>query len=293
MNIVAFAWNPIVANEYRTRMRSWRATFAVAVCVLLLGGLGLGVAGALSGNAFLGEVNVGLIVFAALTLFQAVLLTFIVPGLTAGSITGERERQTIDLLLCSRVSPFAVLWGKLLASMSFVVLLLVMFIPVYGLFLLFGGVDVLQMAKAFLVTVVSSLTLGTVGLLFSTISRRTVAAMVATYATAFALVFGTVLLGLLMRPPASAPPVIYISPVVSLITIAADEVPPRIHRGRLNPHTDEPASSGTVEDLPFRGWSAWQVTVVFDLVICLVALGVSSQLLPPVRQAPWSRATAA
>jgi len=39
------------------------------------------------------------------------------PVFSAGSITSERERQTLDLLLCTTLSPWQILGGKLLASL--------------------------------------------------------------------------------------------------------------------------------------------------------------------------------
>ena len=33
-------WNPIVAKEYRSRMRTWRSPIAITVYILLLGGVG-------------------------------------------------------------------------------------------------------------------------------------------------------------------------------------------------------------------------------------------------------------
>jgi ABC-type transport system involved in multi-copper enzyme maturation permease subunit len=38
------------------------------------------------------------------------------PVFTAGAITGERERQTLDLLLTTTISASQILWGKLLAG---------------------------------------------------------------------------------------------------------------------------------------------------------------------------------
>lgn len=39
------------------------------------------------------------------------------PVFSAGSMTGERERQTLDLLLTTTISPWSILWGKLLSGM--------------------------------------------------------------------------------------------------------------------------------------------------------------------------------
>ena len=37
--VAAAFWNPIVAKEYRSRMRTWRSPLALMVYILLLGGL--------------------------------------------------------------------------------------------------------------------------------------------------------------------------------------------------------------------------------------------------------------
>ena len=39
------------------------------------------------------------------------------PVFSAGSVTGERERQTLDLLLTTTLSPWTILWGKLLSGL--------------------------------------------------------------------------------------------------------------------------------------------------------------------------------
>src|SRR5713226_4971181 len=98
---------------------------------------------------------------------------------TAGAISGERERQTIDLLFVTRIPPFSIIWGKLLASMSFVVLLLLLSVPIFSLVFLFGGIELDQVLYSFLVTIVAAFALGLIGIAFSTWLRRTLAATVA------------------------------------------------------------------------------------------------------------------
>ena len=39
------------------------------------------------------------------------------PVFSAGSVTGERERQTLDLLLTTTITPWQILWGKLVAGL--------------------------------------------------------------------------------------------------------------------------------------------------------------------------------
>jgi ABC-2 type transport system permease protein len=226
-------WNPIVAKEYRSRMRTWRSPLAMTVYILLIGGLGWAIFSAMSAsarNSFnTGQgTNYGQGLFLALLIFQMVLLTFITPALTAGAISSERERQTIDLLFVTRIPPFSIIWGKLLASMSFVLLLLLLSVPIFSLVFLFGGIELDQVLVAFLVTAVSALTLGIIGIACSTAFRRTLPATVASYGAALVLLAGTLLYGLLFpseidpqATTAPAPPAVtYLSPILPLITIA-------------------------------------------------------------------------
>ena len=326
MNPVASAlWNPIVAKEYRSRMRTWRSPVAMTVYILLLGGIGWAVFSAISGGAFgLGNGNnygqMGLELFGFLTLFQVALIAFITPALTAGAISGERERQTIDLLFVTPIPPFSIIWGKLLASMSFIVLLLALSVPIFSLVFLFGGIELDQMLEAFLVTAVTALTLGLVGIALSTIFRRTLVATVAAYAAAFVLLVGTLVYGLLfpvdINPNAStlpAPPAItMLSPVLPLLTIATNAPIsnygvrfPNFNGGQtcatgpngvtncfstggggpavLNLASSQPSGT-TIPTGLFAGWQYWQASIVMQLVICLAALICSALALPPVHR---------
>jgi ABC-2 type transport system permease protein len=237
MRRVALAlWNPIVAKEYRSRMRTWRSPVAMTVYILLLGGLGWaifsGMAASARGAYNAGQAaNYGQGLFLYLILFQMVLLAFITPALTAGAISGERERQTIDLLFVTKIPSFSIVWGKLLASMSFVLLLLLLSVPIFSLVFLFGGIELDQVLDAFVVTTITALTLGIIGIACSTAFRRTLAATVSAYGAAFILLAGSLLIGLLFptepdpnATAAAAPPAVtYLSPVLPLITIATNQ----------------------------------------------------------------------
>jgi len=175
--------------------------------------------------------NYGQTLFTFLILFQVALLAFITPALTAGAISGERERQTIDLLFVTPLPTFSIIWGKLLASMSFVVLLLILSVPIFSMVFLFGGIELDQVLHAFAVTGVTALTLGLVGLAFSSLFRRSLVSTVAAYGAAFMLMAGTLLYGLLLptdyavnATKAPAPPAVtLLSPVLPLFTIATSQ----------------------------------------------------------------------
>jgi ABC-type transport system involved in multi-copper enzyme maturation permease subunit len=282
-----------------------------------------------SNSGFAGSVpNYGLTLFKYLVVFQMVLITLITPALSAGAISSERERQTIDLLFVTRIPPFSIIWGKLLASMSFVVLLLLLSVPIFSLVFLFGGIELDQVLYSFLVTIVAALALGLIGIAFSTWFRRTLAATVASYMAAFALVFGTVAFGMIFPTKidpkltsAPAPPAFtYLSPIVPLVSIADNGQPlvPYLIRydypngvlvqggggfckplgngamacssssGPIGPVVT--ATGTAIPSGPFAKWQYWQATVFLQLAIGLFALLASALLLPPVRRWPWRRA---
>jgi ABC-2 type transport system permease protein len=226
-------WNPIVAKEYRSRMRTWRSPVAMMVYILLIGGLGFLVFSILTSSnssGVTGGSNFGQILFSVLVGFQVVLLTFVTPALTAGAISSERERQTLDLLFVTRIPPFSIIWGKLLASMSFVFLLLILSVPIFSLVFLFGGIELDQVVYAFLVTLVTALTLGVLGIAFSIWLRRSLVATVVSYVAAFVLIVVPLAFGLFFptdfdpnaKKAAAPPAVTYLSPVISLMWIAGD-----------------------------------------------------------------------
>jgi ABC-type transport system involved in multi-copper enzyme maturation permease subunit len=335
MNAVTRAlWNPTVAKEYRSRMRTWRSPTAMTVYIVLLGGIGWAVFASISNGGPFGTVgqgtNYGQLLFTFLILFQIVLLAFITPALTAGAISGERERQTLDLLFVTPLPPFSIIWGKLLASMSFVVLLLMLSIPIFSLVFLFGGIELDQMLDGFLVTGVTALTLGLLGLALSSLFRRTLVATVAAYGAAFVLLVGSLAYGLLFPTEADpsatrapAPPAVtLLSPVLPLLVIATNQSlgsygvryssgpagPEQLKGGSCVQMPDgstscssvgnfQPAyvqtSSTKLTDGLFNGWEYWQATVVMQLVLCALALTFSAVVLPPVRRLRLRRNPAA
>ncbi len=330
--VAAAFWNPIVAKEYRSRMRTWRSPLAMMVYVVLIAGLGYAMFSSMarSNSGFAGSVpNYGVTLFKYLVVFQMVLITLVTPALTAGAISSERERQTIDLLFVTRIPPFSIIWGKLLASMSFVVLLLLLSVPIFSLVFLFGGIELDQVLYSFLVTIVAAFALGLIGIAFSTWLRRTLAATVASYMAAFLLVFGTVAFGMIfptkIDPKSTsvpAPPAVtYLSPIVPLVAIADNGQPLVNYLIRYdygngivaiqasggpickplgNGSTVCSSPSGLIGPVatatgtaipsgPFAKWQYWQATVFLQLAIGLFGLLVSALLLPPVRRWPWWR----
>ena len=122
---------------------------------------------------------------------EFVLLLFIIPGLTAGVISGERERQTLDLMLTTRLKASDIVIGKLVQGLSTVFLLIVSSFPILALVFIYGGVTVADVGLLLLCYVVTAVLLGSAGLFCSAAARRSTIATVAAYSVVVLLTAGT------------------------------------------------------------------------------------------------------
>ena len=74
------------------------------------------------------------------TTIEFILLMFIVPAVTAASISGERERQTLELMLTTQMTASQVVIGKLMSALSTLLLLIVSSFPAVAMVFVYGGI---------------------------------------------------------------------------------------------------------------------------------------------------------
>ena len=193
--------NPVVLKELRGRMRGARAFIVLSVYLLLLGAFTSLIYAALTEttNSVNGEVSMGEIgrtLFGGVVAIEMLLVSFIAPAFTSGAISGEREHQTFDLLRTTLLPPRTIVLGKLMSSMSYVLLLLLAAIPLQSIAFFFGGVAETEVILSFVILLVTALMFSTFGIYFSARAKRTLSASVMTYTTATFITFGIpILLG--------------------------------------------------------------------------------------------------
>ncbi|MFM7034653.1 MAG: ABC transporter permease [Planctomycetia bacterium] len=76
---------------------------------------------------------------------------------SAISVSAEKDRRTLELLLVSRLSDTQLVVGKLAGSLVRVLLLLLSAVPMFALAGLFGGITPEQLARVFIVTAAAAL----------------------------------------------------------------------------------------------------------------------------------------
>ncbi|SCG82455.1 hypothetical protein DW1_0847 [Proteiniborus sp. DW1] len=194
--------NPVLKKELKTRMRTWRTPLMISLYVLVLSLLVLlvFVDVIFSYNSSRGmRLDNVRDMFFVFTIFQLLLLIFIVPATTAGSISGERERSTLELLICTKMSSFSIILGKLFSSLAEVIVLLVASIPVMSTFFIFGGVSPGNIILIFGFYFVTAILFGSIGIFMSAFFKKTSSSTVASYVVALFLLGGTFFIVLLTR----------------------------------------------------------------------------------------------
>lgn len=126
------------------------------------------------------------------------LFMLIIPSSTAGSISGEKERKTLDILLTGKMSSYTIVLGKLQASLSLVMLLAVSSLPVLSIVFVFGGISIIDLIVMFATLMVSGIFVGSIGILFSAVCKKTTTATILGYSTILALIGGTYALNYLV-----------------------------------------------------------------------------------------------
>ncbi len=165
----------LLVKELRLRMRRERTIWLIVLYILFMGLIGWFFISRFSnfngsGNITLNDI--GTYLYMLLSIVQLFLIIFITPAFTATAVNGEKERQTFDLLLCSRISAFSLISGKLVAGLVNALLLIAASIPLFSLVFFFGGISPFQIISALLVFVSTTLIIGTFSLFCSTLLAR-------------------------------------------------------------------------------------------------------------------------
>lgn len=304
--------NPMLAKELSSQTRGWRSPLTMTAYLGVLGAVGLAdyliVTAPMRMNGYM-DTMVGMRIYVLLAAFQVILIGFMTPALTAGAISGERERQTLDLLLCTRLSAGRIIVGKLLASIGFEMLLIGASLPMFALVFLFGGVAPLDLAKSFGIYLLTAVTFGAIGVFFSAVFRRTQIATVVTYGVVFFLIFGTIVGGVVLARGGYSPKygygypygngqfswIYYSNPLVALMQVmpgnAAQFIPylPQVVRVSAVSSKMSLAYPGPYPPAPLGPKvSPLLGHLAFDAAVILFCLMMAAYLVKPVhRRRSW------
>ena len=193
--------NAIIVKELRGRMRGRRAFIILTIHVLLLAAFAwmferineesIAQMGMYGGQATYASASVGRGIFVGLLMLQTLMVAVLAPAATAGAISSEREHQTLELLTVTPISSLAIVLGKLISALAWIFVLVLASIPVTALVFVFGGVAPDDVIRGYIVLFATVIGLGSIGIFFSALTRRTGASTGLTFVMTLALVIGS------------------------------------------------------------------------------------------------------
>lgn len=228
--------NPVLKNETKLAVRSFKFTLMIFVYVLLLSAGALFILNINIEEAYFNGINLESIVYLyiGMSIIQAVLLMFIVPALTSTAICGEREKQTLEVLLSTKMSTLSIISGKLVASISRVIILIICTMPIYSIAFLIGGVNLGNILELSLFFIVTTIFVGSIGVCISTFIKTSKVATAVAYGVTLLIFVGIVILAVIVtminasKNPSTqnltAPIFSYLSPTVGFLCLLAKQI---------------------------------------------------------------------
>ena len=170
--------NPVLIRELLVNLRSPRSFLLQFLYVAFLGVMVYFAWPSTEGQASAGAAQR---LFDLFFLGQFFLVALVAPTFAAGSIAGEKERKTYEMLLASPLRPATILMGKLLSSLTYLLILILSSLPLIILCFLLGGILLSEIARAYLVLILAATTFGLLSLACSSYFGRTSSALVVSY----------------------------------------------------------------------------------------------------------------
>lgn len=184
--------NPILMKEIKLGARSIRLPLTVmfydivlslvAVVAILIASAAGSSGGGMNYSGFL-------YIYEVLGWLQIGIMVWIVPILTAGTVSGEREKQTLEIMLTTPKKPISIVWGKLLAALSNFMIYIISSVPIMAIAFVLGGMNWLALLGYIFMMILLAVYIGSIGVFCSCTFKRTIVSIVMTFVIEVALFF--------------------------------------------------------------------------------------------------------
>jgi ABC-type transport system involved in multi-copper enzyme maturation permease subunit len=184
--------NPIIKKDLQVTARSMRLSwglFAYEVVLTLAFLLALAIIQA-DNNSYYSSNNIYsylIYLFPVQAVVQAFIVVLIVPIITAPAISGEKERQTFDIMLTTCMSPFSIVVGKVISAVIRILFFVVAGMPIMALAFVIGGLEWSSLLYFILAIILLSVFSGSIGICCSSFCHRSIVAVVLSFAIYFVI----------------------------------------------------------------------------------------------------------
>lgn len=176
--------NPIVKKDVKVQSRSMRicwSIFGYELILALVFFLAMLIIQQQSrystGNIYSSMVWL----YPVLAVTQLIILGVVVPVRTASSISGEKERQTFDIMMTTSMTPFSIVMGKVMTAMVQGMFFVVASMPVMALAFVIGGLSWGYLFWFLAIALLVSLFSASIGIFCSSVCKKSITAVIMSY----------------------------------------------------------------------------------------------------------------
>ena len=233
--------NPVLRNETKIAVRSIKFTLMILAYVAVLAIAVMIYYNVINSEAFYNGLNLksSTNFYVVMAVVQAALLFSIVPSLSSTAICSEREKQTLDILLSTKLTPLQIIIGKISSSSLRVIILIISTMPLYAVGSLMGGIKISYILQLILFFIINTIFMASIGVFISTCVKTSKVSTTLTYLLIVFIYLGVIAIAFgilafstyqyynannLTAPMPTISPIIYISPVIGFISLLLNQV---------------------------------------------------------------------
>lgn len=188
--------NPIMKKEFKAASRSMNMAWSLTAYEMILAFIFITTVwflGEKYGDKYQGFYRDIPMLFPLIGIAQIVMTVIVVPVMTASSISGEKERQTFDIMLTTALTPMEIISGKVFSAVAEIMLYVTAGIPIMSLAFVQGGYSWWTLFLFLAVDFILATFIGSVGVFCSSFGTKSVTSIVRTIGLVVALCFATCL----------------------------------------------------------------------------------------------------
>lgn len=192
--------NPVFVKEMQIGSRSVKIPIVIAIFNGLLSVIAVMAILITNGTSAFGQYDYTSLqaVFPFLSWVEFVLIGLFTAIITSSAIAGERERQTLEVMMTTPVKPMAIVAGKLGSVVAQMMIFVISSIPIMSIAFILGGLNWLVLPVFVLVMLFLCIYIGCIGVFCSSFIKKSVGAVVLTIVIWSGILFVTFLIVILI-----------------------------------------------------------------------------------------------
>ncbi|MCR4642669.1 MAG: ABC transporter permease [Lachnospiraceae bacterium] len=264
--------NPIVKKDLKVISRSMKTAWGIfayeAILALIFFFVVWLIFDVNSGYGYTNKYEDFVSLFPILAAVQFGIIALVMPVLTATAVSGEKEKQTFDLLLTTVMSSKAVVRGKVASAVIRMLIFIVASIPLMAVSFTIGGMSWWNLVIVMIAFLIFAVFAGSIGIFASTLTQKSITAIILTYVFYFLVIMVSLI-----------PTVILL-----IVSLSSSSVIPISILNLINPVTaviymfflmfGEDLFAQAFGNNPISFWSGWGWLALSGLSTLLISFGL-------------------